>query len=93
MDVNGRDVFLSITHVGVEASALNEWMASTTAAAVARHFAEKYAGRTVIAGFDSCQRLSGIALKLLSYERLLEENPAFRDREWWSGRQPGWWWW
>jgi trehalose-6-phosphate synthase len=31
------------------------------------------AGKMLIAGLDQCQRLSGIALKLLAFERLLQD--------------------
>ncbi len=30
----------------------------------------------MIAGIDTLQRLSGVALKLLAFERLLDENPV-----------------
>ncbi len=72
LDVNGRNVMVSISHVGVEAAALDRWMASEQAAEVARAFSARHPGKTIIAGIDSCQRLSGIALKLLAFERLLQ---------------------
>lgn len=80
LDVDGRDVLVNISHVGVEAATLDRWMASESAAHVARMFAEKYRGKVVIAGMDTCQRLSGIALKMLAFERLLEENPVYRQK-------------
>ncbi|RYG50448.1 hypothetical protein EON66_11840, partial [archaeon] len=80
LDVEGRDVMVAISHVGVEAQALDRWMASEQAAHVARLFAERYKGKIIIAGIDTCQRLSGVALKLLAFERLLEENPVYRHK-------------
>ena len=41
---------------------------------------EKYKGRTIIAGCDIGQRLQGIALKLLAYERLLKDYPVWQRR-------------
>lgn len=80
VDVDGRDVLVSTSHVGVEAAALDRWMAGESAARTARMFADRHPGKVVIAGIDSCQRLSGIALKLLAFERLLEENPVYRQQ-------------
>jgi trehalose-phosphatase len=80
VDVDGRDVLVSTSHVGVEAAALDRWMAGESAARTARMFANRHPGKVVIAGIDSCQRLSGIALKLLAFERLLEENPVYRQQ-------------
>ncbi|KAH8084405.1 hypothetical protein JL720_7897 [Aureococcus anophagefferens] len=36
--------------------------------------------KVVLAGVDSCQRLSGVALKLLAFERFLSEYPQWRGR-------------
>jgi len=80
LDCRGRDVVVDITHMGVDVPVLNEWMASEEAAAFARALRTKYPNRVIIGGFDVCQRLSGIALKLLAYERLMEENPRYHDR-------------
>jgi trehalose 6-phosphate synthase/phosphatase len=80
VDVAGRDVLVNISHVGVEAAALDKWMASVSAARVARMFSDRFPGKVVIAGIDSCQRLAGVALKLLAFERLLEDNPVYRQR-------------
>jgi trehalose-phosphatase len=80
VDVDGRDVLVSTSHVGVEAAALDRWMAGESAARTARMFADRHPGKIIIAGIDSCQRLSGIALKLLAFERLLEENPVYRQQ-------------
>ncbi len=80
LDCRGRDVMVDITHMGVDVPVLNEWMASEEAAAFARALRTKYPNRVIIGGFDVCQRLSGVALKLLAYERLMEENPRYHNR-------------
>ena len=78
LDVHGRDVLVSISHVGVEANALDRWMVSPEAAVTARALAARHPGKVLFAGIDTCQRLSGVALKLLAFERLLEDNPIYR---------------
>ena len=50
------------------------------AAGRAARFAAAYPGKVILAGIDSCQRMSGVAMKLLAFERLLEENPVYRQR-------------
>jgi len=80
LSVDGRDVLVAISHVGVEAAALSRWMTSQRAADVAEAFRKRHGARLVLAGIDSCQRMSGVALKLLAFERLLEENPVYRDK-------------
>lgn len=80
LDVEGRQVLVGISHVGVEASTLERWMASIEAATTASTLAKKYGGKVIIAGFDSCQRLSGVALKLLAFEKLLTDNPVYRKK-------------
>lgn len=80
LDIHGRDARVAISHVGVEAAALERWMASEQAAQVARSFTIRHPGKVIIAGIDSCQRLSGVALKLLAFDRLLEENKVYRNK-------------
>jgi trehalose-6-phosphate synthase/trehalose-6-phosphatase len=80
LDVDGRDVIVTISHVGVEASVLDALMASSEAEAVARRLRTMYPGKIIIAGIDSLERLSGVALKLLAFELLLEENPVYRNK-------------
>jgi trehalose-6-phosphate synthase/trehalose-6-phosphatase len=80
LDVEGREVLVAISHVGVEAGVLDSWMASREAAVVAAQFAAKHPGKVIIAGIDSCQRLSGVALKLLAFEKLLSDNVVYRRK-------------
>lgn len=69
---------VAISHVGVDVPKLKNWMDSDEAAHHAAHFRSAYPDKIIIAGFDSCERLSGIALKLLAFERLMEQNPRLR---------------
>ena len=76
----GSRVRVAIPAVGVGALALEACSGAPGAAAVSRAFGAAYPGCTLLAGIDSCQRLSGCALKLLAPERLLEENAVYRQR-------------
>lgn len=40
----------------------------------------KHAGRKIIAGLDVAQYLSGIGMKLVAYEKLLHDAPAWREK-------------
>jgi len=82
VDVDGRDVLVTISPVGVEASTLDSWMASEVTVQLSKSLNEQYppGRKVVLAGLDSMQRLSGVALKLLAFERLLEENSVYRER-------------
>lgn len=70
---------VAISHVGVEQVWLDKWMASPDAALFAHQFKMRHKNRLIIAGFDGCHRLAGVGLKLLAFERFLEEFPNARD--------------
>jgi trehalose-phosphatase len=74
LDVGGRDVSVTISHVGVDPDGLAALMASEEAAEHARNFRRQFPDKIVIAGLDSAGRLKGIALKLLAFERMLEHR-------------------
>ena len=80
LDVDGRDVIVAISHVGVESSVLDKLMVSPEAAQVSNRLHAAYPGKIIIAGIDALERLSGVALKLLAFETLLEENPVYRNK-------------
>lgn len=40
----------------------------------------KHDGRAIIAGVDVAQYLSGVSLKLATYERLLQDSPSWRNK-------------
>jgi len=86
---DGRTVMVVVRHVSVETPALErgleamapEARALEASLAPARGAPDDAAGaRLVVAAVDHCQRLSGVALKLLAYERFLTEYPRWRGR-------------
>jgi trehalose-phosphatase len=80
LDVAGRDVTLTISHVGVDPETLDDLMESHEAAAYARAFREKFPGKLIVAGMDTAGRLQGVVLQLLAFERLLEMSSLLSSK-------------
>ena len=85
LDVDGRDVVISCVHAGVEPTVLSRVSASPEGARAFENLrrslpATAGAGAVtrVIAGIDKIERLRGLPLKLLAYERFLEGAAARR---------------
>lgn len=68
-----------ISHVGIEGAVLTRAKANAKVKEETARLKAKHQGKILIAGLDPCQRLSGIALKLLAFERLLTEYECYRD--------------
>jgi trehalose 6-phosphate synthase/phosphatase len=80
VEYEGRTVSVVMRHVSIDASKINRKMLECNAPEEARKLKAKHEGRRLIAGLDTCQRLSGVALKLLGFERLLDEFDKWRDK-------------
>lgn len=81
----GRTVTVVVRHVSVEPSEIAGILKSLSSIGSAHcltpgPLSEIVSSRAVFAGVDSCQRLSGVALKLLSFERFLWEFEQWRGR-------------
>jgi trehalose 6-phosphate synthase/phosphatase len=80
VEFEGRTVSVVMRHVSIETVKLvrkmNECGGKDEAAAIRA----KHAGRRIVCGLDVCQRLSGVALKLVGIERLLDEFPRWRGQ-------------
>lgn len=85
----GRTVMVVVRHVSVETDQLEKALKQdvpeqlgTIEALIIEPSREtpNKAKRLVLCSVDPCQRLSGIALKLLAYERFLAEYPRWRGR-------------
>ena len=68
-----------ISHVGIEGAVLTRAKANAKVKEETARLKAKHEGKILVAGLDPCQRLSGIALKLLAFERLLTEYECYRD--------------
>ena len=70
-----------IRHVSIETVTVDRYIENGNAAVAAAALKEKISpDKRMIAGLDTCQRLSGIALKFLGFERLLDEYPTWADQ-------------
>ena len=80
IELETRTVTVLISHVGIEGSLLTTAMATQRVQEETAELRRKHKGKLLIAGLDISQRLSGIALKLLAFERLLTEYDCYRDQ-------------
>ncbi|EGB06005.1 hypothetical protein AURANDRAFT_29889, partial [Aureococcus anophagefferens] len=86
LDVDGRDVVISCVHAGVEPTVLSRVSASPEGARAFENLRASLPATSprgtavtrVIAGIDKIERLRGLPLKLLAYERFLEGAAARR---------------
>lgn len=80
VDYRGRNVVITISHVGIENRAIRELIADSSVQEEARQLRAKHAGKVLIGGVDVCQRLSGIALKMLAFEQFFSTCTSWKDR-------------
>ncbi|RLN57900.1 hypothetical protein BBJ29_005376 [Phytophthora kernoviae] len=80
VDYRGRNVIITISHVGIETTLIREMYEKPEVQEAARKLREKHAGKVLIAGVDVCQRLSGIPLKLLAFEQFFSNCPSWKDK-------------
>ncbi|CAH0514041.1 unnamed protein product [Peronospora belbahrii] len=80
VDYHGRNVIITISHVGIETTLIREVINNPEVQEAARKLREKHAGKLLIAGVDVCQRLSGIPLKMLAFEQFFSNCPTWKDK-------------
>lgn len=80
VDYRGRNVVITISHVGIENRAIRDVIADPTVHDAVKQLREKHAGKILIGGADVCQRLSGIPLKLLAFEQFFSTCTAWKER-------------
>jgi len=76
----GKTVLVTLSNVSVEPNTVDATLALPSVKEMSQVIKEKYPHRQVIAGVDTAQRLSGISLKLLAYERLLTDYHTWQHR-------------
>ena len=76
----GRNVVVTMSSVSIEPEMVDAVMNFPTAISGAAELKTKHSGRAIIAGVDVAQYLSGVSLKLATYERLLQDSPSWRDK-------------
>jgi len=80
VEFEGRTVSVVMRHVSIEVVKIDRKMAECGGQSEALKLKEKHSHKRLIGGLDTCQRLSGVALKLLGFERLLDEYDKWRDQ-------------
>eukprot|EP00945_MAST-04E_sp_MAST-4E-sp1_P007255 g7255.t1 len=79
VEYNGRHVMIVVNHVGVETDMVLRESKSEVVLEKAAALKAKHPGRTLIALHEYLQRLNGVTLALLAYERFLDNYPRHRD--------------
>ena len=80
VDGGKRTVVVDISNVSIEADSTTKALANPSVLEFANEMKNKHDHRHLIAGVDVAQRLSGVALKLLAYERLLADYPVWQNK-------------
>ncbi|KAF1334037.1 Trehalose-phosphatase, partial [Globisporangium splendens] len=80
VDYKGRNVVITISHVGIENTAIRDVLADPEVHEAAKRIREKHAGKILLGGIDVCQRLSGIPLKLLAFEQFFSTCTSWKDK-------------
>ncbi|KAJ1440890.1 hypothetical protein B484DRAFT_391004 [Ochromonadaceae sp. CCMP2298] len=74
LNVQDREVIVTVSHVSIETVRIAQAAAHPETQRIARELREKHAGKRIIAGIDVCQRLSGVALKLAAFDKMLSDS-------------------
>ncbi|TDH72885.1 hypothetical protein CCR75_009457 [Bremia lactucae] len=80
VDYRGRNVVITISHVGIETTLIREVLNDPNVQEAAQNLRRKHEGKVLIAGIDVCQRLSGIPLKMLAFEQFFSNCPSWKDK-------------
>jgi len=75
-----RTILVTMHNVSIEPSMVNAALEMTSVNEATTMLRHNHASRTVIASIDIAQRLSGISLKLLAFERLLTDYPVWQQQ-------------
>ena len=76
VEYQGREVMVTVTHTGIEPEYILRYFASSSSiCSTAADWRRRFAGKQIIAGIDSIERLRGVPNKLRAFESLLEQQP------------------
>lgn len=79
VDYQGRTVLVSMSNVSIEPRMMDAALKLPSVAKGVEQLKQKHQGLVIIGGVDIGQRLSGASLKLLAYERLLQDCPNYQQ--------------
>ena len=71
---------VTTSHVSVEPSKLNKCISNPSVNSETENIIEKHKGKMILGGIDLAQRLSGVTLKFLAYENLLDDYPVYQKK-------------
>jgi trehalose 6-phosphate synthase/phosphatase len=80
VEFEGRTVSVVMRHVSIETQKIDRKMSECGGAGECAKLQAKHAGKKIVVGLDTCQRLSGVALKLLGFEKVLDEFEKWRGK-------------
>jgi trehalose 6-phosphate synthase/phosphatase len=80
VNYQGKTVLVSMSNVSIEPRMVDAALMLPSVQAGMEELKKKHEGRTIIGAVDIGQRLSGTSLKLLAYERLLQDYPLWQSR-------------
>jgi len=75
-----RAVLMAISHVGIERRMLDNAIFSRRSESMVAKFESEHQHKIVIVAMDELTRLKGVPLKLLAFERLLQQVPRYRNK-------------
>lgn len=76
IDYQGREVMVTVSHVGIEPEyLLRRFTGTQFIATSAAEWRRMFPGRSILGGIDSIERLRGVPHKLLAFENLLVRHP------------------
>lgn len=78
--IGRRTILVSMHNVSVEPFQLDAALSLPSIAQYTAKLRQDHSSRKIIAGIDIAQRLSGISLKLLAFERLLTDYPVWQKK-------------
>lgn len=76
----GRTVLVSMSNVSIEANMVDVALKLPVVEKECQMLRQTHGGRKIICGVEIGQRLSGSSLKLLAYERLLQDYPSWQPK-------------
>jgi len=76
----GRTVLVSMSNVSIEPNMVDAALKLPVVGTECQFLRQTHGDRNIICGVESGQRLSGSSLKLLAYERLLQDYPSWQPK-------------
>jgi trehalose-6-phosphate synthase len=74
LSVADREVMVTVSHVSIETDRIGPAALHPETLRIAQELRQKYAGKRIVVGVDVCQRLSGVALKLAAFDKMLSDS-------------------